>query len=156
MSVEVCSAAEIQLGKLRHQKVRCPEGEQQSSGGPAAASTRLSVSNCRTSRQRDAPTAARMLISTDRPAPRASMRFATFAHAMRRTSPVTVSRSAAIGRSSPRSEGRTPVAALDTSAGTVLVGLGIRLLEGCGNSGEPCLRLLNGGPTAEPAHHAQP
>ena len=83
---------------------------------PAPASTRLSVNNCRTSRARDAPTAARMLISSERPAPRASIRLATFAHAMTRTRPVTVRRSAASGKSSPRSAGDSPDEARETTA----------------------------------------
>ena len=66
-------------------------------------------------RQRDAPIAERMLISSDRPAPRASSRLATFAHAISSTSPVTVRRRPAIGSSSLLSEGRTPDEALETS-----------------------------------------
>ena len=53
----------------------------------ASASNRLSVSNCRTMRRRDAPSDRRMPISRCRDMPRASSRFATFAHPIIRMSP---------------------------------------------------------------------
>ena len=52
---------------------------------PAAESTRLSASSCRTIRHRLAPSAARTASSRARPVPRASSRFATLAHAMSST-----------------------------------------------------------------------
>ena len=52
---------------------------------PASATKVLSVSNCRTSRQRPAPKAVRTAISCCRPAARASNRFATLAQAMSST-----------------------------------------------------------------------
>ena len=54
---------------------------------PAAANSMLSASNCRTRRPRAAPSAARNAISLVRPAARASIRFATFTHAMSSTKP---------------------------------------------------------------------
>ena len=54
---------------------------------PSSASSTLSVSSCRTIRDRSAPNAARSAISRRRPAARASMRFARFAHATTRTRP---------------------------------------------------------------------
>ena len=51
------------------------------------ASTQLSVSSCRTTRARPAPSAARSAISRVRPADRASRRFAILAHAMSHTTP---------------------------------------------------------------------
>ena len=56
---------------------------------PTAASSRLSVSSCRKSCRRLAPSAARTASSRVRPTPRASSRFATFAHAMSSTNPTT-------------------------------------------------------------------
>ena len=53
---------------------------------PASASNALSVRSWRTSRDRGAPSAVRTAISLLRAAPRASIRFATFAQAMSRTS----------------------------------------------------------------------
>ena len=52
---------------------------------PSMASSRLSVSNCRTSRARGAPSAARIENSPSRCAPRASRRFVTFTQAIKRT-----------------------------------------------------------------------
>jgi hypothetical protein len=52
---------------------------------PAAASSVLSVSSWRTSRPRPAPSAARSASSRSRPSIRASVRFATFAHAISST-----------------------------------------------------------------------
>ena len=57
---------------------------------PNAASSTLSVSSCRTRRQRPAPTASRTLISALRKAARASNRFATLAHAISSTSVTTM------------------------------------------------------------------
>ena len=57
---------------------------------PNAASNTLSVSSCRTSRHRPAPTASRTLISAPRKAARASSRFATLAHAISSTSATTM------------------------------------------------------------------
>jgi len=54
---------------------------------PAIESNMLSVKSCRTRRARFAPNAKRIPISLRRPAARASRRFATFAHAIRRMSP---------------------------------------------------------------------
>ena len=53
---------------------------------PRTAINMLSVSNCEITRQRLAPTASRTAISRCLAAPRASIRFATFAHAMNSTS----------------------------------------------------------------------
>jgi hypothetical protein len=49
--------------------------------------TMLSMRSCRTTRQRDAPSAMRTAISRERCAERASSRFATFAQAMSSTKP---------------------------------------------------------------------
>ena len=57
---------------------------------PNAASNTLSVSSCRTRRQRPAPTASRVVISALRKADRASNRFATLAHAISSTSATTM------------------------------------------------------------------
>ena len=65
---------------------------------PAQASTMLSVSNCRTMRQRPAPSVARVASSRDRDAARASVRLATLTQAISSTNPTTVS----IGHSSDR------------------------------------------------------
>ena len=56
------------------------------SGTDTRPSTSASVSNCRTSRPRPAPSADRKDISRARDVARASSRFATFAQAMSRTS----------------------------------------------------------------------
>ena len=58
---------------------------------PAQASTRLSVSSCRTMRPRPAPSVARIASSRDRDAARASIRFATLTHAISSTNPTTAS-----------------------------------------------------------------
>ena len=54
---------------------------------PARATSALSVSNCRISRQRPAPRAARTAISSCLPDARARSRLATFAHAISSTNP---------------------------------------------------------------------
>ena len=56
---------------------------------PAPDSTTLSVNNCRTSRQRDAPSATRRLSSCRRAVARASRRLAMLAQAMISTSTTT-------------------------------------------------------------------
>ncbi len=53
---------------------------------PSSESSRLSVSNCRTSRLRAAPSAWRTAISRDRELARASSRFATFTQPISNTS----------------------------------------------------------------------
>ena len=58
---------------------------------PAIESTRLSTMSWRTSRQRPAPSAARMPTSRSRAVARASSRFATFAHAISSTMPTAPS-----------------------------------------------------------------
>src|SRR5271168_1042567 len=58
---------------------------------PENASTKLSESSCATIRPRDAPNAFRRASSFSRAVPRASKRFATFAHAMSKTSPTAPS-----------------------------------------------------------------
>ncbi|OGT99998.1 MAG: hypothetical protein A2085_06560 [Gemmatimonadetes bacterium GWC2_71_10] len=63
------------------------------------ASVRLSVSSWRISRPRRAPTARRIAISRRRPAARASMRFATLAHAMSSTTAVIPSSAEKTGAS---------------------------------------------------------
>ena len=60
---------------------------------PRSARRHDSVSSCVTSRRRVAPSESRTAISDARPADRASSRFAMFAHAISRTTPVTPSRS---------------------------------------------------------------
>ena len=60
---------------------------------PVIDSNTLSTSNCRITRQRLAPRAARMEISRDRPTARPSNRFATLAHAINSTN-ATAPRSA--------------------------------------------------------------
>jgi hypothetical protein len=71
---------------------------------PATASSRLSASSCRTTRQRPAPSAARIEISRDRPTARESIRFATFAHAIISTNPTAPSSTRKICRTGPRSD----------------------------------------------------
>ena len=67
---------------------------------PAADSSRLSTSSCRTMRPREAPTARRTAISRWRPAARTRSRPATFAHAMSSTSPTITIRMPNTGNSS--------------------------------------------------------
>ena len=59
---------------------------------PHAASNRLSLSICRTSRPREAPMASRTATSRERAAARANIRFARLAQAISRTTAVTPSR----------------------------------------------------------------
>ena len=72
---------------------------------PRHASIRLSVSSCRTSRRRVAPTERRTAISRSRANPRASMSVARFAHAAISTIAVNALAmamlSASIGRNRP-------------------------------------------------------
>ena len=79
----------IQYGTFRPKAsaMNCtPNLDNQSPSPPAAkASIRFSTINCRTIRQRVAPTDARIAISRARPADRARSRLATFAQAMSRT-----------------------------------------------------------------------
>ena len=66
-----------------------PEPKQQAEAPPSADSSNASTRSCRTSRRRPAPSATRSDISRARTAARANRRFATFAQAIRRTSPTT-------------------------------------------------------------------
>src|SRR5581483_9146601 len=68
---------------------------------PATASSRLSVSNCRMTRQRPAPSATRTAISRRRTAPRASSRPATLTHATASTQPTAPSSTKSGRRKSP-------------------------------------------------------
>ena len=77
---------------------------------PQTASSALSVSSCRTSRPRPAPSAARIASSRSRPSIRASVRLATFAHAISRTMPVMPSRISSISRAPLVSASRTSTA----------------------------------------------
>jgi len=61
------------------------------------ASTRLSVSNCRTNRPRPAPIDALIASSTSRVAPRASIRPATLTQAMIRMRPTAIDRVRIVG-----------------------------------------------------------
>ena len=54
---------------------------------PLSASSRLSASNCRISRRREAPSVSRKAISRCRAPALASIRLARFAHAINKTSP---------------------------------------------------------------------
>ena len=68
---------------------------------PAARASRLaSVTNCRSRRARPAPRADRRASSRSRRLIRASVRFATFAHAINSTSTVVASRISSVGRAS--------------------------------------------------------
>ena len=83
---------------------------------PAADSTRLSVRSCRTSRARLLPSAARIVSSRWRAAPRESSRFATFAQAMSSTRATALARTRIAGRtvsvrSSTSGRARTTTAA---------------------------------------------
>ena len=76
---------------------------------PSVDSSKLSVSSCRMTRPRAAPSATRIAISRRRTAARASSRFATFAQAISSTSPtITISATSARRYFSRRSE--TPCA----------------------------------------------
>ena len=68
---------------------------------PMAASTRFSVSSCRTSRPRPAPSAARSDSSRRREVERASCRLAMLAQAMSRISATKPSRMSSVGRVFP-------------------------------------------------------
>ena len=68
---------------------------------PPAASTPPSISNWRVSRKRDAPSATRTAISRSRTAARASIRFATFAHAISKTNPTAPRSRTIIRRNGP-------------------------------------------------------
>ncbi len=78
------------------------------SAPPIAASTRLSINSCRTSRPRLAPNASRTEISRPRVVARASSRFATFAQAMSSTSPTTPNNAAVPPATDVRSSAFTP------------------------------------------------
>ncbi len=68
---------------------------------PSADSTIDSVSSWRMTRPRPAPRTTRMAISFCRASDRASIRFATLAHAMSRTAPTAISSTTSAGRISP-------------------------------------------------------
>ena len=90
----------------------------------ASASTRLSASNWRTICQRVAPSAARTAISRDRAVARASIRFATFAQAMSRTSPTAPIRTSSVVRTGATSCSRSGVAAEALVRVAVRIGVG--------------------------------
>ena len=74
---------------------------------PKIASTRLSVSDCRTIRQRLAPSAARTAISRSRLEARERSRFDTFAQVIRSTKPTAPSKTARVGRIALERSSRT-------------------------------------------------
>ncbi len=61
------------------------------SAAPATANSRLSASNCRIKRPREAPSDSRTPISRSRALARASIRFARFAQAISKTNPAIAS-----------------------------------------------------------------
>ena len=71
------------------------------SAPPTMESRQLSVSNCRSTRAQLAPSAARIANSRLRAAARASNRFATFAHAINKTSPTAPNNVRSIPLTSP-------------------------------------------------------
>ena len=81
---------------------------------PASASSRLSVRSCRTTRQRPAPSAARIASSRRLPPARISSRLATFAHATSRTSVTAPSRISSGSREEPVSCSRIGTTAAPT------------------------------------------
>ena len=79
-----------------------PDRDSDAAGGAEdARAPTLSVSICRTSRSRSAPMAARSASSRRRPVPRASRRFATFAHATSSTTITAPASRSTTGRDSP-------------------------------------------------------
>ena len=74
---------------------------------PAAASSMLSVSNCRTSRDLDAPTAARMATSSERPRATRQQQIRDVGAGNEQNEPVRVSSSTARGNRSLRPSGGT-------------------------------------------------
>ncbi len=79
------------------------------SAPPASASTALSVSSWRMTRQRPAPSALRTAISLARAVPRASSRFATLAHAINSTKTTAPTRTRSAGAVSPALTSRSAV-----------------------------------------------
>ena len=123
-----------------------PAAAASSPTSPATApSTTLSESSCRTSLDPVAPSALRTAISRSRPAARASIRFATFAHAISRISPTAPNSSISRGRISPTSA---------SSSGTTVISRaqssGIRH----GKSGSSCGCRRRSSPCACTASHA--
>ena len=97
-------------GKCASTNCAMPSIDQNARSDPSAppknAISRLSVNNCRTMRQRVPPIASRMAISFCLAEALASRRFATFAHAISRTSPTAASTTAPIPNTTLRSSGR--------------------------------------------------
>ena len=81
------------------------------SAPPHSASSRLSVSSCRTMRARDAPSARRTDTSWTRAAARASERLATLAHASRNSAPTPANSNCVRRVNSRRSPGSRPAPA---------------------------------------------
>ncbi len=81
----------------------------------SSASTTLSVSICRISRTRPAPTAARTTSSRPRAVARASSRFATLAHAINSTNPTAASNTKSVWRVSPTTMSCTGTTAIPLS-----------------------------------------
>ncbi len=75
---------------------------------PSTPSSRLSSSSSFASRAREAPSAERIVTSRIRPATRASVRLATLAQAMRRTSATAPMNTSSAGRTSPTICSRRP------------------------------------------------
>ena len=113
------------------------------------------MSSWRSRRRREAPIAARIDISRARPAPRASSRFATLAHAINRTRPVTVSRSAVSGRARCGHRDDAGCSAR-CDGGAVLVRFGIQLFEVRGHRADRGLRPRERDARMQAAHHGQP
>ena len=119
---------------------------------PSTASSRLSVSNCLTSRAPPAPSDVRTAISRARAAPRASIRLATLAHAIRRmnsTSPASTKAGGPQFRADQRLAQR-----IDRDA-PALVGGGRDLRDARGDPGHRGPRLLDGYTGLQAAEHLQ-
>ena len=84
--MDVCASRGTDAGNVAIASFSSPSAPAAPASVPAAASSRLSISICRTRRAREAPSAARTAISRAAPVARASSSPATFRHAVSSTS----------------------------------------------------------------------
>ena len=91
-SIPTVASRGVSAGSIAFSHDMAPAANSSPLDPPATPSRTLSVRSCRQTRQRPAPSAARIAISFCRTAERASNRLATFAQAINRTRPTAPSR----------------------------------------------------------------
>ena len=155
MSISAARGGEA--GGVGDEQVNAPRGERDAERAAEDRQQRLSVSSCRSSRSRLAPSTDRIAISRSRRTIRASVRLATLAHTMSSTNPAVPSRTSSVVLKSRVISSLSGVAA-DSVAITGAIDVGMLRLQSRRDHVEIRARLLDRDArlhTREGVHHAR-